>query len=85
MHITHLHTKDAVPSQSLSLEVFDIIDLPINDGPEATILIVVLQVSFSDKRHLLVVLGTRSVEKETCMETGHYTRNQTFKERRVGT
>ena len=58
-------TQDTVPGKGLGLglEVFDVVDLAIDDSPEAAILVVVLQVGLADERHLLVVLGTLAREE----------------------
>lgn len=65
---TRDHTQDAVSCQGLglSLEVLDVVDLPIDDGPEASVFVMVLQVGLTDQRNLLVVLGALAGEEGSC-------------------
>ena len=60
------HTQNAVPSERLGLEVFDVVDFPVDDGPEAAIFVVVLQVGLADQRHLLIVLRALPCEERAC-------------------
>lgn len=61
-------TQDTISCQGLglSLKVFDVIDLSVNDCPEAAIFVVVLQVSLADEGNFLVVLGALSCEERSC-------------------
>ena len=61
-------TQDTVSCERLGLrlEVFDVVHLSLDDGPEASIFVVVLQVGFTDERNLLVVFGALSCEEGSC-------------------
>lgn len=61
-------TEDAVSRQrlGLSLEVLDVVHLPVDDRPETAVLVVVLQVGLANEGNLLVVLGTLSCEEGSC-------------------
>lgn len=64
--LKNLITQDAVSGKGLGLEVFDVIDLAIDDCPEAPVFVVILQVGLADEGHLLVVLRALPCEERAC-------------------
>ena len=61
-------TQNAVPGQRLRLclEVLNVVHFAVDDRPEATVLVVVLEVCLADEGHLLVVLGALTCKERAC-------------------
>ena len=60
-------TENAAAGKGLGLEVLNVVHFPVDDGPEAPVFIVVLQVGFANEGHLLIVSTVLSRKKRLCI------------------